>query len=109
MENQIFFFFGESSWLIGYLGIINEDQLHAVMYLALAPPTVMEVVSYCKSCCPVAYCVVAVESAGRQITMAFLERVKEDFNKRYGGGKATTAKPNSLNKEFGYVYKKILF
>ncbi|KAG5391210.1 hypothetical protein IGI04_032751 [Brassica rapa subsp. trilocularis] len=30
------------------------------------------------------YCVVAVESAGRQIPMAFLERVKEDFNKRYG-------------------------
>ncbi|KAL0722178.1 hypothetical protein Bca4012_036777 [Brassica carinata] len=53
----------------------------------------------------VAYCVVAVESAGRQITMAFLERVKEDFNKRYGGGKATTAKPNSLNKEFGSKLK----
>ncbi|CAN6843080.1 unnamed protein product, partial [Brassica oleracea] len=34
--------------------------------------------------------------------IAFLERVKEDFSKRYGGGKATTAKPNSLNKEFGY-------
>ena len=50
----------------------------------------------------VAYCVVAVESVGRQIPMAFLERVKEDFSKRYGGGKATTAKPNSLNKEFGY-------
>ncbi|KAF3575439.1 hypothetical protein DY000_02029794, partial [Brassica cretica] len=57
------------------------------------------------SFCPVAYCVVAVESAGRQITMAFLERVKEDFNKRYGGGKATTAKPNSLNKEFGSKLK----
>ncbi|EOY05352.1 Vesicle-associated membrane protein 721, VAMP7B [Theobroma cacao] len=34
-----------------------------------------------------AYCVVAVESAGRQVPIAFLERVKEDFNKRYGGGK----------------------
>lgn len=34
--------------------------------------------------------------------MAFLERVKEDFNKRYGGGKATTAQANSLNREFGY-------
>lgn len=34
--------------------------------------------------------------------MAFLERVKEDFNRRYGGGKAATAQPNSLNKEFGY-------
>lgn len=53
-------------------------------------------------CCYVAYCVVVVESAGRQIPMAFLERVKEDFSKRYGGGKATTAKANSLNREFGY-------
>lgn len=49
----------------------------------------------------VAYCVVAVESTGRQLPIAFLERVKEDFNKRYGGGKATTAGANSLNKEFG--------
>lgn len=50
-----------------------------------------------------AYCVVVVESAGRQIPMAFLERVKDDFNKRYGSGKAATAKANSLNNEFGYV------
>ena len=50
-----------------------------------------------------AYCVVAVDSAGRQIPMAFLERVKEDFNKRYGGGKAATAQANSLNKEFEYL------
>ncbi|KAL2486127.1 vesicle-associated membrane protein [Abeliophyllum distichum] len=34
------------------------------------------------------YCVVAVESVGRQIPMAFLERIKEDFTKKYGGGKA---------------------
>ena len=54
--------------------------------------------------CCAAYCVVAVESAGRQIPMAFVERVKEDFNKRYGGGKAATAQANSLNKEFGYVF-----
>ncbi|KAH0861910.1 hypothetical protein HID58_079121 [Brassica napus] len=52
------------------------------------------------------YCVVAVESAGRQIPMAFLERVKEDFNKRYGGGKAATAQANSLNKEFGSKLKE---
>lgn len=45
---------------------------------------------------------VAVESAGRQIPIAFLERVKEDFNKRYSGGKAATAQANSLNREFGY-------
>lgn len=50
-----------------------------------------------------AYCVVAVESAGRQIPIAFLERIKEDFTKRYGGDKAATAVANSLNKEFGYL------
>jgi len=36
--------------------------------------------------------------------MAFLERVKEDFYKRYGGEKAATDQANSLNKEFGYVF-----
>ncbi|KAJ8763887.1 hypothetical protein K2173_003669 [Erythroxylum novogranatense] len=38
------------------------------------------------------YCVVAVESAGRQIPIAFLERVKEDFYKKYGGGKLKLSK-----------------
>lgn len=33
--------------------------------------------------------------------MACLERIKEDFDKRYGGGKATVAVAKSLNKEFG--------
>ncbi|WOK93961.1 vesicle-associated membrane protein [Canna indica] len=46
------------------------------------------------------YCVVAVESAGRQIPIAFLERVKDDFNKKYAGGKAANAAANSLNREF---------
>ncbi|RVW22215.1 Vesicle-associated membrane protein 722 [Vitis vinifera] len=55
---------------------------------------------------PVAYCVVAVEAVGRQIPIAFLERVKEDFTKRYGGGKAATAIANSLNKEFGPKLKE---
>lgn len=50
-----------------------------------------------------AYCVVAKESAGKQISIAFLERVRADFKKRYGGGKADTAVAKSLNKEFGYV------
>ncbi|URE22402.1 Synaptobrevin [Musa troglodytarum] len=53
-----------------------------------------------------AYCVVAVESVGRQIPIAFLERVKEDFNKRYGGGKAATAAANSLTREFGSKLKE---
>ncbi|PIN15419.1 Synaptobrevin/VAMP-like protein [Handroanthus impetiginosus] len=52
------------------------------------------------------YCVVAVESAGRQIPIAFLERIKDDFNKRYGGGKAATAGPNSLKREFGPKLKE---
>ncbi|KAK4408211.1 Vesicle-associated membrane protein [Sesamum angolense] len=37
------------------------------------------------------YCVVAVESVGRQLPIAFLERIKDDFTKKYGGGKAATA------------------
>ncbi|AEC08786.1 vesicle-associated membrane protein 723 [Arabidopsis thaliana] len=52
------------------------------------------------------YCVVAVDSAGREIPMAFLERVKEDFYKRYGGEKAATDQANSLNKEFGSNLKE---
>lgn len=50
-----------------------------------------------------AYCVVAVESVGQQMPIAFLVRVKDDFSKRYAGGKAATAAPSSLNREFGYV------
>ncbi|KAL3717761.1 vesicle-associated membrane protein 721 [Eucalyptus grandis] len=52
------------------------------------------------------YCVVAVESVGRQIPMAFLERIKEDFTHRYDAGKAATASANSLNKEFGPKLKE---
>ncbi|KAF9605729.1 hypothetical protein IFM89_018125 [Coptis chinensis] len=53
-----------------------------------------------------AYCVVAKESAGKQVSIAFLERLREDFKKRYGGGKADTAIAKSLNKEFGPVMKE---
>ncbi|XP_057480299.1 vesicle-associated membrane protein 722-like [Actinidia eriantha] len=52
------------------------------------------------------YCVVAAESAGRQIPMAFLDRTKEDFTKRYGGGQVATAAANSLNREFGPKLKE---
>ncbi|TKY53599.1 vesicle-mediated transport [Spatholobus suberectus] len=52
------------------------------------------------------YCVVAVESAGRQIPIAFLERVKDEFSKKYGGGKAATASAKSLNREFGPKLKQ---
>jgi len=53
-----------------------------------------------------AYCVVADETVGRQMPMAFLERIKEDFKRRYGGGKADTAVAHGLNKEFGSKLKE---
>lgn len=46
---------------------------------------------------------------GKQISIAFLERVRADFKKRYGGGKADTAVAKSLNKEFGYVAQKNMY
>ncbi|KAG0451353.1 hypothetical protein HPP92_013752 [Vanilla planifolia] len=52
------------------------------------------------------YCIVAIESAGRQTPIAFLERIKEDFTNRYGGGKAATALAHSLNREFGPKLKE---
>ncbi|KAL4290591.1 hypothetical protein GQ457_14G008110 [Hibiscus cannabinus] len=52
------------------------------------------------------YCAVADESAGRQIPIAFLERIKDDFVLKYGSGKAATAPANSLNKEFGPKLKE---
>ncbi|XP_047956040.1 vesicle-associated membrane protein 721-like [Salvia hispanica] len=52
------------------------------------------------------YCVVAEESAGRQLPMAFLERIKDEFVAKYGGGKAATAPANGLNKEFGPKLKE---
>ncbi|GAB2294157.1 hypothetical protein Dimus_028377 [Dionaea muscipula] len=52
------------------------------------------------------YCVVAVESMGRQLPIAFLERVRDDFNKKYGGGKAATSLAKSLNKDFGPKLKE---
>lgn len=52
------------------------------------------------------YCIVAVESAGRQIPLGFLERIKEDFTNKYTGGKAATAIALSLNREFGPKLKE---
>lgn len=46
------------------------------------------------------YMVVADEEYGRQMAFAFLERVKEEFKRRYWG-KVDTALANSLDKEFG--------
>jgi len=52
------------------------------------------------------YCVVAVESVGQQMPIAFLVRIKDDFSKRYGGGKAATAAASSLSREFGSKLKE---
>lgn len=49
---------------------------------------------------------VAIESVGRQIPFAFLERIKEEFSKKYAGGKAATVAARSLNKEFGSKLKE---
>ncbi|CAH9087746.1 unnamed protein product [Cuscuta europaea] len=53
-----------------------------------------------------AYCVVAVESAGRQIPIAFLERVKDEFYQKYGKGKGVSAGANGLKREFGPKLKE---
>lgn len=52
---------------------------------------------------PPAYCVVAIESAGRQVPIALLEQIKDDFTKIYGDGKAADAVANTLDNKFGYV------
>ncbi|KAF8690579.1 hypothetical protein HU200_040946 [Digitaria exilis] len=53
-----------------------------------------------------AYCVVAKESVPKNVSVAFLERLKDDFMKRYGGGRADTALAKSLNKEYGPIIKQ---
>ncbi|KAL4321501.1 hypothetical protein AHAS_Ahas14G0116800 [Arachis hypogaea] len=54
------------------------------------------------------YCVVADETAGRQVPIAFLERVKDDFVSKYGASDkaGANAAANSLNKEFGPKLKE---
>ncbi|CAH9124499.1 unnamed protein product [Cuscuta epithymum] len=52
------------------------------------------------------YCIVARDPAGSQLPAAFLQRVKEDFIKRYGKGKADTAIAKSLTKTFGPKLKE---
>ncbi|XP_031113696.1 putative vesicle-associated membrane protein 726 [Ipomoea triloba] len=52
------------------------------------------------------YCVVASEAAGKQLPIGFLDRIKDDFSKKYGGGKAAKAKANGLNKEYGPKLKE---
>ncbi|KAK6150208.1 hypothetical protein DH2020_017733 [Rehmannia glutinosa] len=42
----------------------------------------------------------------RQVPMAFLDRIRDDFVAKYGGGKAATTPANGLNKEFGPKLKE---
>jgi vesicle-associated membrane protein 72 len=51
----------------------------------------------CKWCA--AYLVVADEEFGRQIPFTFLERIKEDFKRRYLAGNGTVTP--AVGKEFG--------
>nr|ACO87682.1 synaptobrevin-like protein [Brachypodium sylvaticum] len=53
-----------------------------------------------------AYCVVASESAGREIPLAFLDNIKDEFVRRYAGGKADTAAANNLTRDFGPKLKE---
>ncbi|WOL12189.1 hypothetical protein Cni_G20954 [Canna indica] len=52
------------------------------------------------------YCVVTKDFVAKNLSIALLERLKADFKKKYGGGKADTATAKSLNKEFGPVIKE---
>ncbi|GJT53906.1 putative vesicle-associated membrane protein 726 [Tanacetum coccineum] len=47
-----------------------------------------------------------VESAGRELPIGFLERIKDEFYKKYGTGKGKTADAKSLNKEVRSKMKK---
>ncbi|CAN0915708.1 Putative vesicle-associated membrane protein 726 [Linum grandiflorum] len=86
--------------------ILQASQLNASKSFLLpatnSPIIVTDILSIISSImASVSFCLVAVESAGRQVPLACLERIKDEFNKKYKGGKASTAKPNSLKKEFG--------
>ena len=50
-----------------------------------------------------AYCVVATESIGRQVPIAFLERIKDEFMKKCGA-KGHAAAGHTLTHEFGYFF-----
>ncbi|PPD66524.1 hypothetical protein GOBAR_DD36600 [Gossypium barbadense] len=84
---------------------LADTKANEALFLLLPRSVTLEALSTCLSLYAV-YCVVAKDSVGKQISIAFLERMKVDFKKRYGGGKADTAMAKSLNKEFGPVLKE---
>ncbi|MBA0588776.1 hypothetical protein Gorai_001867, partial [Gossypium raimondii] len=84
---------------------LADTKANEALFLLLPRSVTLEALSTCLSLYAV-YCVVAKDSVGKQISISFLERMKVDFKKRYGGGKADTAMAKSLNKEFGPVLKE---
>ncbi|KAG9132615.1 hypothetical protein Leryth_024688 [Lithospermum erythrorhizon] len=95
-----------SLWLMGHINFQSLCYTDVILlkyelseFISLTPTLLF-------SSLMTAYCVVAVESVGRQLPMAFLERIKDEFTKKYGGGKAATAVANSLNREFGPKLKE---
>ena len=56
----------------------------------------------CSSYAHAAYLVVADQETGRSLPFGYLERIKEEFQSKYGD-KAQTAGAHSLNKAFGYA------
>ncbi|MBA0830954.1 hypothetical protein Goarm_015447, partial [Gossypium armourianum] len=84
---------------------LADTKANEALFLLLPRSVTLEALSTWLSLYAV-YCVVAKDSVGKQISIAFLERMKVDFKKRYGGGKADTAMAKSLNKEFGPVLKE---
>ncbi|MBA0616539.1 hypothetical protein Godav_016581 [Gossypium davidsonii] len=91
-----------SSIIYQFLAVTKANE---ALFLLLPRSVTLEALSTWLSLYAV-YCVVAKDSVGKQISIAFLERMKVDFKKRYGGGKADTAMAKSLNKEFGPVLKE---
>lgn len=89
-----------SSIIYQFLADTKADDM---LFLLLHRSVTLEALTARLSLCAV-YCVVAKDSVGKQISIAFLERMKVDFKKRYGGGKAGTSMAKSLNKEFGFVH-----
>ncbi|BBG93186.1 vesicle-associated membrane protein 724 [Prunus dulcis] len=56
-----------------------------------------------------AYCVVAKDSVGKQISIAFLERMKADFRKRYGVVKQIRLLPKVLTRNSGMFIQDRLY
>ncbi|KAL2468270.1 putative vesicle-associated membrane protein [Forsythia ovata] len=80
---------------------------HSLIYSFVARGTVI-VAEFSENFTSIAFqCLLKLLATNnKQIPMAFLERIKEDFTKKYGGGKAATAVANSLNREFGTSLKE---